>query len=162
MDSGQCGDVFSRSDPTTASISPALVSSTTLTTPSTTTPEDRQPPLTLARTDPVFRIPDDYIYFDGDDIVPVPDPRPQPSKRVRFPTNKATTARPSPSTFSNIQARADIRPSSFQPTKVPSIITSTIPLILETETNRTFPRSLFKEEGNSGNSIDFGQTFPGK
>ena len=149
MDGGQCG-VFSRSDTTTPT-----TTTTTLTSPSTSAPKDRQPPLSLARTDPVFRIPDDYIYFDEDDILPVPDlNQPQPSKRVRFPTNKDTT--PQPSTFANIQPRVNQRPSSLPSTKIPPITTT--PILLETETNRSFPRSLFQEEGNSDNSIDFGQT----
>ena len=147
MDGSQCG-VFSRSETTTTT-------TTALTSPSTSAPKDRQPPLSLARTDPVFRIPDDYIYFDEDDIQPVPDlTQPQPSKRVRFPTNKDTT--PQPSTFANIQPRVNQRPSSLPSTKPPPITTTLT--LLETETNRSFPRSLFQEEGNSDNSIDFGQT----
>ena len=155
VDGGQCG-VFSRSDTTTTT------TTTTLTSPSTSAPEDRQPALSLARTDPVFRIPDDYIYFDEDDILSVPDiPQPRPPGRVRFPTNKDTSSSPQPSTFANIQPRVKQTPTSLRPTKSPSI-TSTTPIFVETETNRSFPRSLFQEDGNSENSIDFGQTFSSK
>ena len=155
MDGGQCG-VFSRSDTTTAT-----TTTTRLTSPRTSAPEDRQPPLSLARTDPVFRIPDDYIYFDEDDIRPVPDPDLTKPLPVRFPTNTDTSSPPS-STFANIQPRTKQTPStSLRPTK-PSITTTTTPIFVETETNRSFPRSLFQEEGNSDNSIDFGQTFASK
>ena len=158
--------MFSRSD-TTTTTSTTTTTTTTLTSPRTSAPEDRQPPLSLARTDPVFRIPDDYIYFDEDDIRPVPDPdlaKPQPSGRVRFPTNTDTSASsPPPSTFANIQPRVKQTPStSLRPTKPTPITTTTTPIFVETETNRSFPRSLFQEEGNSDNSIDFGQTFPSK
>ena len=158
VDGGQCG-VFSRSDTTTTA---TTTTTTKLTSPLTSAPEDRQPPLSLARTDPVFRIPDDYIYFDEDDIRPVPDPDLTKPLPVRFPTNKDTSAS-STSTIANIQPRTKQTSStSLRSTKPPSITTTTTPIFVETETNRSFPRSLFQEEGNSDNSIDFGQTFASK
>ena len=76
MEGGSCADVFGRSYASTPS------TTSTESQPSSTSPSppDRSPVLTLARTDPISRVPDDYLYEDADTDTST-------SRRIVFPTD---------------------------------------------------------------------------
>ena len=113
---GQCEDVFSRFN----SYSSPSPSST-----SAASSQDRSPPLTLARTDPILDIPADYFDNNDDDIAV------STNKRVVFPTEDSDTNSATP------------EPNNNSPTNRPNILTTSTEFI--TNTNRSYPRSLFTE-----------------
>ena len=146
MDTDQCGDVFGRLD--TSTTTPTTPTTTTTPAPAPAPHQDRrQPPLTLARTEPVFRLSNsdnsnnnsnsssgehgtDYVHYDQGDAT---------NKRVRFPAN------PQPRT-------ANLAPAPAPANPAPLVSSDT-----ETQTNRSFPRSLFQQEASPGSSLN---TFP--
>ena len=133
INDGQCGDVFSRSGASSPSTSSPPPSSTS------TTARD-QSVLTLARTDPIFRIPDEYFDDDYNDYSGGSN-----NKRIRFPSNIEPRVNPKNDITSNVN-----------PTNIPPSLTSLFTSTLKTETN---PRSLF-QDGSFGNSIDNGRNTP--
>ena len=140
MDIDQCGDVFGRLDATTTTTT--TTNPTTATTPAPAPHQDRrQPPLTLARTNSnadnnssSAEHGTDYVYFDQNDAT---------NKRVRFPPS--SPANPQPRT-------ANLAPAPAPANPAPLVSSDT-----ETQTNRSFPRSLFQQEAGPGNTIN---TFP--
>ena len=121
-----------------------MTSSTPSPTTSSTTAQDQpSSPLTLARTDPIFRIPDEYFDDDyNDDNRDVSN-----NKRIRFPSNIEPRVNPKNDILANVN-----------PTNGPPILTTLFTSTLKTETN---PRSLFQDE-TFGNSIDNGRNTPRK
>jgi len=94
MEGGSCADVFGRSYAST----PSTTSTESLPSHTSPSPPDRSPILTLARTDPISRVPDDYLYEDADTDTST-------SRRIVFPTENIniikTTITPLLTTTSN-------------------------------------------------------------